>query len=84
MNVSTNNNNFQITPHQVQNDYNSNNFGVNANFNNGANMTFSNASQLGSHLNQRNVDDRHYFEGAQMSKVQDFIAGSRRVDRSGY
>jgi len=82
MNSTSNNFSHTTQPNSwnVDNNYTSGSFGVNANFNNG-NMIFSNANTLGSNINH--VNDKNYFEGAHMSKVEDFIA-SRRLERSGY
>ena len=69
-----NNSNGGLNPTH-HNDYNQGSFGVNANFNNG-NMAFSNVNTLGSNIN-RQSNDKHYFEGAQMSKIEDFISSRR-------
>ena len=71
------NNNTNSSNLRIDNSYSNESFGVNANFNNNGNtMAFSNANTLGSNIN-RHANDKHYFEGAQMSKVEDFIASRR-------
>jgi hypothetical protein len=71
------NNNTNSSNLRIDNNYSNGSFGVNANFNNNGNtMAFSNANTLGSNIN-RHANDKHYFEGAQMSKVEDFIASRR-------